>query len=216
VQGIALRPIGIVGAGQSGLQLAIGLRQAGYPVVLASAQSGQQIRDGRVTSSQCMFATALERERELGMNLWEESFPRIDGIEFATAVGEPVPQLRWAARLDGAAMSVDQRVKMPALIERFCELGGELRIKEVRLSDLEALAQETALVIVAAGKGPIANIFERDPLRCEHDRPMRALGLTYVDGRWLLGGLFQSRSSRRRVLRVPGAHHERTLRDHGV
>jgi hypothetical protein len=37
-------------------------------------------------------------------------------------------------------------------------------------------------VIVAAGKGQIANIFERDPLRCEHDRPMRALGLTYVDG----------------------------------
>jgi hypothetical protein len=115
VQGIALRPIGIVGAGPSGLQLAIGLRQAGYPVVLVSAQSGQQIRDGRLTSSQCMFATALERERELGMNLWEESCPRIDGIEFATAVGEPVPQLRWAARLDAVAMFVDQRVKIPAL-----------------------------------------------------------------------------------------------------
>jgi hypothetical protein len=164
------------------LQLAIGLRQGGYPVVLVSAQSGQQIRESRVTSSQCMFATALERERELGMNLWEESCPPIEGIEFAIAAGEPVPPLRWAARLDGAAMSIDQRVKMPALIERFCELGGELRIQEVRLSDLEALANEAALVIVAAGKGPIANIFERDALKCEYDRPMRALGLTYVNG----------------------------------
>ncbi len=33
-----MKTIGIVGAGQSGLQLAIGLRQAGYPVVLLSAQ----------------------------------------------------------------------------------------------------------------------------------------------------------------------------------
>jgi Styrene monooxygenase A putative substrate binding domain len=164
------------------LQLAIGLRQAGYPVVLVSAQSGQQIRESRVTSSQCMFATALERERELRMNLWEESCPRIEGIQFAAAADEPLPQLRWAARLDGVAMSVDQRVKMPALIEKFCELGGELRIKEVSLSDLEALVQETALVIVAAGKGPIANIFERDALKCECDRPMRALALTYVNG----------------------------------
>jgi hypothetical protein len=154
VQGIALRPIGIVGAGPSGLQLAIGLRQAGYPVVLVSAQSGQQIRDGRLTSSQCMFATTLERE--LAMNLWEESCPRIDGIEFATAVGEPVPPLRWAARLDAVAMSVDQRVKIPALIQRYCELGGELRIKEVRLSDLEALAQETTLADPAAAERFIA------------------------------------------------------------
>jgi hypothetical protein len=164
------------------LQLATGLRQAGYAVVLVSAQSGQDIRDGRVMSSQCMFATALERERELRINLWEGSCPRIEGIEFAIAAGEPVPQLGWAARLDGAAMSIDQRVKMPALIERFCALGGELRIQEVQLSDLEALARECALVIVAAGKGAIANIFERDASKSECDRPMRALSLTYVKG----------------------------------
>jgi hypothetical protein len=182
VRGIALRPIGIVGAGQSGLQLAIGLQQAGYAVVLVSAQSGKQIHDGCVTSSQCMFATALERERELGMNLREGSCPRIEGIEFAIAAGDPVPALRWAARLDGVAMSVDQRVKMPALIERFCALGGELRIQEVQQSDLEALIQETALVIVASGRGPIADIFERDALKSECDRPMRMLGLTYVKG----------------------------------
>ncbi len=61
--------IGIVGAGQSGLQLGIGLRKAGYEVVLISNQSGEQIRAGRVTSSQCMFASALGHERELGHQL---------------------------------------------------------------------------------------------------------------------------------------------------
>jgi hypothetical protein len=177
-----MKTIGIVGAGQSGLQLAIGLRQAGYPVVLLSAQTPEEIRNGRVTSSQCMFATALEHERRLGLDLWDDRCPAIEGIEFAVAVGGAKPQLRWEARLEKPARSVDQRLKMPELMERFRALGGELRIQEVHLQDLEALTRECALVIVSAGKGAIANIFERDAVRSEHDRPMRALALTYVKG----------------------------------
>jgi Styrene monooxygenase A putative substrate binding domain len=177
-----MKSIGIVGAGQSGLQLAIGLRQAGYPVVLLSAQTPEEIRNGRVTSSQCMFATALEHERRLGLDLWDDRCPPIEGIEFAVAVGGAKPQLRWEARLEKPARSVDQRLKMPELMERFRALGGELRIQEVHLQDLEALTRECALVIVSAGKGAIANIFERDAVRSEHDRPMRALALTYVKG----------------------------------
>jgi hypothetical protein len=177
-----MKSIGIVGAGQSGLQLAIGLRQAGYPVVLLSAQTPEEIRNGRVTSSQCMFATALEHERRLDLNLWDDRCPAIEGIEFAVAAGGVQPQLRWDARLEKPARSVDQRVKMPELMETFRALGGELRFQEVHLQDLEALTRECALAIVSAGKGAIANIFERDAVRSEHDRPMRALALTYVKG----------------------------------
>jgi hypothetical protein len=177
-----MKSIGIVGAGQSGLQLAIGLRQAGYPVVLLSAQTPEEIRNGRVTSSQCMFGTALEHERRLGLDLWDDRCPAIEGIEFAVAAGGAQPALRWEARLEKPARSVDQRLKMPELMERFRALGGELRIQEVHLSDLEALTRECALVVVSAGKGAIANIFERDAVRSEHDRPMRALALTYVKG----------------------------------
>jgi hypothetical protein len=177
-----MKTIGIVGAGQSGLQLAIGLRQAGYPVILLSAQTPEEIRNGRVTSSQCMFGSALEHERRLGLDLWDDRCPPIEGIEFAVAAGGAQPALRWEARLEKPARSVDQRLKMPELMERFRALGGELRIQEVHLPDLEALTRECALVIVSAGKGAIANIFERDAVRSEHDRPMRALALTYVKG----------------------------------
>jgi hypothetical protein len=177
-----VKSVGIVGAGQSGLQLAIGLRQAGYPVVLLSALTPEQIRNGRVTSSQCMFGTALEHERRLGMNQWDELCPAIDGIEFAVAGGGAEPQIRWDARLERPARSVDQRLKMPRLMEQFSTLGGELRFQDVHLQDLEDLTRECALVVVSAGKGAIANIFERDPVRSEIDRPMRALALTYVKG----------------------------------
>jgi hypothetical protein len=177
-----MKSIGIVGAGQSGLQLAIGLRQAGQSVVLLSAQTPEEIRNGRVTSSQCMFGTALEHERRVGLNLWDDLCPAIDGIEFAVAGGGAKPQMRWDARLDRPARSVDQRLKMPRLMEQFSALGGELRFQEVHLPDLEELTRECALVMVSAGKGAIANIFERDAVRSEHDRPMRALALTYVKG----------------------------------
>lgn len=176
-----MRKIGIVGAGQSGLQLAIGLRKAGYDVVVLSAQTPDAIRAGRVTSSQCMFDSALQIERDLGLDLWARECPPVEGVEFVIAPGKQ-RAVHWAARLDAPAMSVDQRLKMPEFMHQLTHLGGELRILEARLEDLEALSQECALVIVAAGKGAIANIFERNATKSQFDRPMRALGLTYVHG----------------------------------
>jgi 2-polyprenyl-6-methoxyphenol hydroxylase-like FAD-dependent oxidoreductase len=55
----------IVGAGQSGLQLALGLQRAGHEVTVMSARTSEEIRGGRVMSTQCMFGQALDTEREL-------------------------------------------------------------------------------------------------------------------------------------------------------
>lgn len=176
-----MRRIGIVGGGQSGLQLANGLLHAGYEVVVLSALAPEAIAAGRVTSSQCMFDAALQAERDVGLDLWADQCPTVDGIELNIAPDQQ-RAVHWAARLDRPAMSVDQRVKMPAFMREFVRAGGELRIIEARLPDLEGLRRECELVIVAAGKGAVANIFERDAARSQFDRPMRALGLTYVRG----------------------------------
>jgi hypothetical protein len=174
--------IGIVGAGQSGLQLGIGLRKAGYDVVMLSNQTSAQIRDGRVTSSQCMFGGALGHERALGINFWDDECPRIDEVEFTIAGAAPGKALAWVAKLDAPAMSVDQRVKMPRWLEEFVRLGGELRVQSAGVDELEQLARECDLVVVAAGKGDVATLFERDAARSVFTQPMRALGLTYVTG----------------------------------
>ncbi len=34
-------------------------------------------------SSQCMFDWALETERDLGLNFWEEECPEVEGMGFA-------------------------------------------------------------------------------------------------------------------------------------
>ena len=75
------RHITIVGAGQSGLQLGIGLLDAGFQVTTISNRAPDEIRDGKVSSSQCMFHDALEHERALSLDFWNDA-PTVDGIAF--------------------------------------------------------------------------------------------------------------------------------------
>lgn len=172
----------IVGAGQAGLQLAFGLVQDGHDVTVVSNRTPDEIRNGRVMSSQCMFDAALEHERELGIDYWAEECPDIEGISLAVPGPEGGKLIDWAARLDAPAQSVDQRVKMPVWIEELEKQGGKIVFHDAAVPDLEAYAAEHDLVIVAAGKGDVAKLFERDPSRSPYDAPQRALALTYVTG----------------------------------
>lgn len=177
------RSITIVGAGQSGLQLAIGLLAEGYAVRLVSNRTAEEIAGGRVSSSQCMFGQALAHEAALGLDLWPDA-PKVEGIAFTVAPPEApgVKAINWAHPLDRPAQSIDQRVKFPALMEVFTGRGGELVFEDAGVEDLERYTQESELVLVAAGKGEIARLFERDGERSLHDAPQRALALTYVHG----------------------------------
>src|SRR4051794_34229872 len=131
----AVRKILIVGAGQAGLQLALGLQAQGYDTTVMSNRTPDEIRAGRVMSTQCMFATALRHERDLGLNFWEDRTPRIEGLGVSVAgPGAPDgagraaarPLIDWVGRLDGAAQSVDRRVKMAGWLETFAERGGKV------------------------------------------------------------------------------------------
>jgi hypothetical protein len=174
----------IVGAGQSGLQLGIGLVQDGHDVTVISNRTGDDFRDGRVMSSQFMFASSLDTERAIGIDFWQETCPQTEGIQFSI----PHPEIRgekaltFASRLDRPGQSVDQRVKFPRWLEHFESIGGTLVLHEATVADLERYADASDLVIVAAGKGEIAGLFERDPSRSPYDAPMRSLALTYVTG----------------------------------
>ncbi|TQC47311.1 FAD-binding oxidoreductase [Rhodococcus sp. WS4] len=176
-----MRKITIVGAGQAGLQLAIGLVDAGYDVTVVSNRTPEQIREGKVMSSQCMFGGALARERAVGLDLWSDECPSVEGISF-TAADNGNQAFSWASRLDLPAQSVDQRVKMPAWLKEFESRGGKLVLQDAGIGDLEEFAADSDLVILAAGKGEIAKLFERDATRSVFDRPQRALALTYVNG----------------------------------
>lgn len=178
-----MRSIAIVGAGQSGLQLALGLlSQGGYDVTVVTDRTGQDVHDGRIMSSQFQFDDALETERRLGIAFWEDECPKTEAIAFNLGGPDGQLALSWAAKLDEPGMSVDQRVKFPRWMDEVERRGGKLEIRAVGVDDLEQLAAAHDLVVVASGKGEIGRLFERDAERSELDRPMRALALAYVTG----------------------------------
>jgi len=177
------RSFTIVGGGQSGLQLGCGLLDAGHDVRVVQNRTAEEIRTGRVLSSQCMFGEALANEAAVGLDFWSDTCPTVDSINFCV----PAPDgsgkaIDWNGKLDRPGRSVDQRVKIPAWMAEFERRGGRLDIAEAGVAELETYARDSDLVIVAAGKGDIARLFERDAAKSPFDRPQRALALTYVTG----------------------------------
>jgi len=175
-----MRRIAIVGGGQSGLQLGLGLLQNHYEVTVVSNRTPEQILSGRVTSSQFMFHDSLQNERDLGINFWEKECPITEGIAFTIPGPEKTKALFWEAKLDGYGQSIDQRVKFAGWMKEFAKRGGNLVIKDAGPQDVDGYAKSHDLALVAAGKGEINRMFERDAEKSPFDQPMRALALTYV------------------------------------
>jgi 2-polyprenyl-6-methoxyphenol hydroxylase-like FAD-dependent oxidoreductase len=70
------RKVAIIGAGQSGLQLGFGLLANGYEVTIVTDRSAEQILAGKILSSQGMFGEALEIERQLNIDYWQNIAPQ--------------------------------------------------------------------------------------------------------------------------------------------
>jgi hypothetical protein len=178
------RKITIVGGGQSGLQLACGLQSKGYAVTVVQNRTAAEIEKGRVLSSQCMFHNALQNERDVGLGFWDETCPPVDSINLTVPApdGSGNKALDWNGKLDKPAMSVDQRVKIPRWMAEFEKRGGRIVIQDAGLAEIDSHAAKSDLTVVAAGKGEVAKLFERDAEKSAFDKPMRALALTYLHG----------------------------------
>ncbi|GHJ53660.1 alanine-phosphoribitol ligase [Nonomuraea sp. TT08I-71] len=179
-----MRRILIVGAGQSGLQLALSLQSEGYDVTVMSARTPDEIRRGWVMSTQAMFGAALATERRYGLDLWKDRAPRIDGLHVSLSAPPGERALRIACPLDEPAQSTDQRVKMADWLELFEVRGGTVLYQTVTTSDLDGLARlgRYDLTVVAAGKGDLVGVFDRDPARSVYEAPQRGLAVAYVHG----------------------------------
>lgn len=177
-----MRKITIIGAGQAGLQLGIGLLAKGFEVTLVSNRTADQIGSGRVMSSQSMYDMAVGYERELGLAFWDGVCPPISGVHFRAGDRSGQTPIDWRSPMGAPGQSVDQRIKMPVWMAEFERRGGRLLIEDAGVADLERYAAGSDLVVVSTGKGEVGKLFERDAERSTFDQPLRTISLTYVHG----------------------------------
>jgi hypothetical protein len=179
-----VRKILIVGAGQSGLQLGLSLLAEGYEVTIMSARTPDEIRHGWVMSTQGMFHLALQTERAQRLNLWEEESPHFEGLHVQLSAPPGQRALAIPAPLDDYGQSTDQRLKMAAWLELFEERGATVHFQGVTTADLDGLTRlgRYDLTIVAAGKGELVSVFDRDASRSPYTAPQRGLAVAYVHG----------------------------------
>jgi flavin reductase (DIM6/NTAB) family NADH-FMN oxidoreductase RutF len=173
--------IAVVGAGPAGTALALGLLRHGYAVTLVSDRTAEEIRAGSVMSSQVTFESALEAEAALGVSELLPTAPPLRRMTYSTT------------RLDGSradfdtpltvpARSIDQRVRMPLLMEEVERRGAKVVVRSATVDDLEDLAATHDLVVVSTGRGGLASLFEVDVARSPYSTPQRTTSLTYLHG----------------------------------
>lgn len=177
-----MRRSAIVGAGQAGLHLALALLAADYDVTLLTDRTAQQVRAGRVMSSQMMFGPARRLERAAGLNLWDATAPGATSLRVTVWDPPGKAALTFTGRFDEPPHSVDQRVKMAGWLGLYEARGGRVRYGPVSSDTLPALAAGHDLTIVASGRGDLTRLFARNPLYCPFDRPQRTLACVYVRG----------------------------------
>jgi glycine/D-amino acid oxidase-like deaminating enzyme len=178
--------IAIVGGGHVGSVLGLALLSKGFDTTILTHATPDQLRAGRILSSQCIWGTAAAIECRWAPPFWKGEYAGIGGFHIRTAdAASGVAECDIEASLDASGNSVDQRLKMAVWLENFQKRGGTLRFGELSQSLMEAVADEFDLTIVCAGKfrGDLGNLFPRDRERSRHDTVQRIGAVVSINGR---------------------------------
>jgi hypothetical protein len=217
--GAMVRRIAIVGSGQAGLLAAHGLVRAGHEVTLYSDRTAERwLHGSRPTGLAGRFEPALAFERELGLAHWDAAAPKIEGMHltFCPRLGNRL--VTMTARLAAPALAIDLRLQSHRWMTDLEAAGGRVVVEAIDVARLDEIAAEHELVIVAVGRGPLAELFPRDAARSVYDAPQRrlAMGLvtgapSTIEGVPFVPGKFNLFATAGEVFWIPYLH-----RDHGA
>jgi 2-polyprenyl-6-methoxyphenol hydroxylase-like FAD-dependent oxidoreductase len=164
--------IGIVGAGVAGLHLGLFLRAHDIPVTIYTDKTGDELAGGRLLNSVGHHHPTLERERQLGVHHWDA-----DEYGFTCHhhyLGGPMP-LAFRGDFTRPSSAIDYRLYLPRLMGDFEDRGGRLAVQAVQADDLDGLAGQHDLLVVASGRGTLGGLFGRRADKSPYDKPQRRL-----------------------------------------
>lgn len=166
--------IGIVGAGISGLTLALRLQQLGVDVTLYAESSADEMRRGRLPNTVARMKSTRARERALGSEHFAAAGSLVDAAKISIK-GEP--PLEFRGILDSPFHAVDFRLLIPAFLDDFTARGGRLVVTEAGpgAAEVDGWSADHEMIVVAAGRRSVTELFPRDDRRSPYRRPQRSL-----------------------------------------
>jgi len=178
-----MRSVAVVGAGQAGLLTAHDLLRHGYKVTLFSDKTAEEfLTKARPTGTAARFNMALDYERELGLNYWDEEAPKGEGIHLTFSPAKGNRLLTLLGRFEKYFLAIDLRLQSHRWMVELEKKGGKVEIETVTLERLDEIAGDHDLTIVAAGRGEIMQLFPRDEERSVYSKPQRKLCMICTKG----------------------------------
>jgi 2-polyprenyl-6-methoxyphenol hydroxylase-like FAD-dependent oxidoreductase len=176
--------IAIIGGGQTALLAAHALHQKGYQVRLYSDKSPADfMTKARPTGASFRWKMSLDWERELGLEHWGGIAPESDGVHLTFCPKTGNQLLTMLGRFNDWGLAIDVRLQSATWIRDFELRGGRVEIRDVSVRELDEIAHENDLTIVATGgRGALAKLFPRNESRCAYSKPQRHLGMIVVVG----------------------------------
>jgi hypothetical protein len=163
-----------------GLHLSLLLQQRKVPVTLYADRTPDEMRASpRLMNTAGHWVPTREREQQLGVNHWDDEFPRVAALN-VTVTGEA--PLSFSADLGKGPIAVDYRVSMSRLLDDFVERGGSVVYGAVSRESLEEMSERHELVVVSSGRGTMTELFPKMEERSPYNRPQRVLQISASKG----------------------------------
>ncbi|MEV0620852.1 styrene monooxygenase/indole monooxygenase family protein [Nonomuraea sp. NPDC050404] len=164
--------IGIVGAGISGLTLALRLQQLGVETTLYCESDAESVRKGRLPNTVGRSGHTAARERELGSEHFRDPGSLL-GYATLSIAGDP--PVEFTGSFGEPFHVADFRLLLPAFMDDFAVRGGEIVVTGTApdAAQVERWSRGHELMVVASGRRSLTELFPRDPGRSPYDRPQR-------------------------------------------
>lgn len=195
--------VGIVGAGTAGLHLALLLQQRGLEPTLYADRTAEEVRGGRLPNTVAHHHHTRARERELGVDHWDESGPSY-GRHYHYFHVEP--PLEFPGDFSQPSLAVDYRLYLSALLEDFEGRGGKVVYGPVEVGGIDVHGERHDLVVVSTGRGGFGELFPVDSERSPYTGPLRQLsaglytGVAYTEP---LGVTFAVSPGHAEIIEIP-------------